>query len=103
MPLRSVAPKAKTRATNLSTLGLILRDQFALTGAMAGLDESIRVHQQALQAIEANHPARALFLLNLGSVLGTVTTAPDGHRMPARPWWLSARHRAQRRPLLSSA
>ena len=36
---------------------------------MADLDEAIDVHWQALEAIEANHPARATFLLNLGGVL----------------------------------
>src|SRR5258708_30199539 len=36
---------------------------------MADLDESIHVHRQALRAIEADHPGRAIFLVTLGDAL----------------------------------
>jgi hypothetical protein len=38
---------------------------------MADLEESIRINRQALATIEANNPARASFLVNLGAALAT--------------------------------
>ena len=65
----------RERAAMLSELGVGLRASYDLTGRVAELDESIKVHREAIEQTPPTHPAGLAIRLN---ALGTALTARYG-------------------------
>jgi hypothetical protein len=59
----------------MGNLGATLMKRFRRTGAVADLDELVRVGRDAVATIPADHPDRALFLTNLAAALSQTRAA----------------------------
>ncbi|KAH8661816.1 hypothetical protein BGZ61DRAFT_316863, partial [Ilyonectria robusta] len=62
-------PCHSDRAGRLNNAGTRLGYRYSRTGAMADLDEAIRLGREAIDATPLDHPARAGWLNNLGNHL----------------------------------